>query len=231
MADRPPIPATCASRPTIGGLVVPYVNVRLRDGGVDFRSADNQRYEQVWRHTLCQTCGGRLGDLAVFFGGTRQVTNGRFDEPHVCPPCAVYVSRACPMVAGRRAAYAHGPKLADGHRGQMCGDTGCECMGWVETVKGDQGGGAPAHPWYAVYVRTGGWVLTGEEQTLTVEGQQVTRTVINGGLLTVAPLKVILVSEPGRGRVWERTTMPEQAPDACTRDKPPKENTCPVSAS
>jgi hypothetical protein len=229
VAERlPDIPASCAHRPVVGGLVQPYVNVRLAGGGVDFRSADNARYEQVWRRGLCQTCGTRIAGLAVFFGGPNQVAGRRFDEPHVCAPCAVYVAKACPMVAGRRTAYASGEALAEGKRGKVCDVPGCGCMGWVETVPGQNSAGAPAHPWYAVYVPRGGWVLTAEEVTVTVKGRQITRTVINGGLLTTEPRKVVHVSEPGRGRVWQRIKTPPQDPDACGVAEPPKENQCRV---
>jgi hypothetical protein len=226
--DNPGIPASCADRPTIGGLVVPWANVSLADGGADFRSHSNLRYERAWREVLCQTCGDRITDLAVFFGGPNQLAGRRFDEPHVCTPCAAYVAKACPMVAGRMPAYADRTRLADGPRGKACTIPGCDCGGWVETVPGQPAGGAPAHPWYAVYVRVGGWVLTAEELTVTVDGAAQTRAVLNGALLTVEPLKVMHVSDPGTGRVWQRIATPPQDPDACGRDKPPKETQCPV---
>jgi hypothetical protein len=37
------------------------------------------------------------------------------------------------------------------------------------------------------------------------------RRIVNGGLLTRPPLKVVLVSEPGAGRVWRRLTDAETA--------------------
>src|SRR5882757_3826427 len=33
------IPASCSGRPTVGGVVAPFVNIRLADGGVDFHPA------------------------------------------------------------------------------------------------------------------------------------------------------------------------------------------------
>lgn len=228
MNPTPNIPMSCAARPTIGGVVIPWVNVRLADGGVDFRSPHNGRYERAWKERLCQTCGQSLTPTAVFFGGPNQLTTRRFDEPPVCTPCAVYVAEACPMVAGRLPRYADREHLAFGPRGKTCPDPRCDCAGWVKTVAGRESGGEPAHPWYAVYVPMPGWVLTGEEVTTTVKGRALTRTVINGGQLTVEPRKVVHVSEPGVGRVWQRTVMPPQDPDACGTAKPPKENQCPV---
>jgi len=218
VADVPPIPASCAGRPTLGGFVVPFVNVRLRDGGADFRSADNQRYELCWRKTLCQTCGNRIVGTAVFFGGPSQILSRRFDEPHVCPPCALYASRACPMVAGRMTEYAGRARIADGHRGKTCAVPGCGCSGWVETVPGRIEAG-PAHPWYAVYVRAGGWVVTGEQRTLNpTPGLTVQRLVLTGGMLTAEPGRIVHVSTPGEGRVWKpMPTVPAAEPDTCRR--------------
>lgn len=217
MADRPPIPASCAGRPTLGGLVVPFVNVRLADGGADFRSADNARYELCWRRTLCQTCGTRIAGTAVFLGGPNQVASRHFDEPHVCPPCAVYASQACPMVSGRLLEYTDRLRLSDGRRGQACVDPTCDCGGWVETVAGrDQAG--PAHPWYAVYVRAGGWVVTATQQvTEPAPGLTVKHLVLTGGMLTAEPGRVVHVSTPGTGRVWQRIPTPTAEPDTCRR--------------
>lgn len=94
---KPGIPASCAERPTIGGLVIPVVNARLADGGVDFRSPHNATFERCWKQGLCQVCGGKVARPAVLFGGPNQLRSGRFDEPPLCAPCAVYASRACPM--------------------------------------------------------------------------------------------------------------------------------------
>jgi hypothetical protein len=204
----PPIPASCAHRPTVGGLVAPYVNVRLADGGVDFRSPDNTRYERVWREALCQTCARPLGepgvDLAVFFGGPDQLAELTFDEPPLCTVCAVYASKACPMLAGRRTHYVERPRLADGHRGERCGIPGCGCAGWVETVTGAPEGG-PAHPWYAVYARVGTWQLTAVYRRMP--GYVGQRLSLAGGRLLAAPAKVVHVSDPGVGRIWQRQSV------------------------
>ena len=122
MADtdvRPPIPASCADRPVIGGLVAPFVNLRLADGGVDFRSPHTAKYEQCWKRGLCQTCGQPTGSPAVVFGGPNQMRSGHFDEPPLCAPCALYASRACPMVSGRLERYAVQDRVSAGQRGDM----------------------------------------------------------------------------------------------------------------
>lgn len=211
---RPPIPVSCAHRPTVGGLVAPFVNLRLADGGVDFRSPHTAAYEKCWREGLCQTCGHRLGSLAVLFGGPNQLRKRHFDEPPLCTPCAVYASRACPMVAGRQERYASHPRVSAGKRGEKCPIPGCGCGGVIpaDPSRPDHGGD-PAHAWYALYVRPGTWQLTGSNvRTPCSDGgcdQLHDRLLLNGAFLQVPPLKVVLASAPGEGRTW-RTLSPAE---------------------
>lgn len=211
---RPPIPVTCAARPVIGGLAAPYINAHLADGGVDFRTPHTARYEKCLSKDLCQTCAGPLGSRAVFFGGPNQLRGRHFDEPALCPPCANYASRACPMVAGRVPVYATAPKVSDGKRGKTCFEPGCDCGGWVHTDAGAQEhGGEPAHAWYAVWMPRGGWQVSGQFVACNCgqEGCDGRRFVLNGALLTTPPLKVVLISSPGEGRVWRTLTAADVA--------------------
>ena len=204
---RPPIPLSCANRPVIGGLVAPYVNVRLADGGVDYRSTHNTAYQKCWTDQLCQTCGQTLTDPVVFFGGPNQLATLSFDEPPVCLPCAQYVSRACPMVAGRQTAYADRDPITGSRRGHVCPTAGCDCGGWVPTSPDIvETAGEPAHRWFAAFVPLGAWDLTAEQTVVTCSdhGCEHPRTLINGAILRTNPRKVILVSEPGHGRIWQR---------------------------
>lgn len=115
-----PIPASCAHRPTVGGLVAPFVNIRLADGGVDYRTPHQATYARCWTENLCQT-------------------------------------------------------------------------------------------WYALYVRTGGWQLTGNEVEVPCSdrGCLHKRVLVNGCTLTEPPRKVVLVSTPESGRVWRRLVADE----------------------
>lgn len=206
----PPIPASCAHRPTVGGLVAPFVNIRLSDGGVDFRTPHQASTERCWRENLCQTCGTALGDVCVLFGGPRQVRERRFDEPPLCPPCAVYASRACPMVAGRQAAYADRERLSEGRRGHTCPDGECRCGGFVPSdPDAYDASGEPAHDWFALYVRTGGWQLTGRQVRTPCadRGCLHDRLLIDGCVLTEPPRKAILVSNQVEGRMWRRLAL------------------------
>jgi hypothetical protein len=210
----PPIPASCADRPTVGGLVAPYVNVVLADGGVDFRSPHQGRYAKCWRGGFCQVCARPLTPLAVLFGGPRQVRNRRFDEPPLCTPCAVYAAQACPMVSGRMSHYADRERLAEGRRGHVCPDDGCPCSGFRDSdPDAYDASGEPAHDWFAVYVRAGSWELTAHVVTAPCSDQGCLhdRTIINGCRLTAEPRKVVLVSSRAEGWVWRRLTHAELA--------------------
>lgn len=212
---RPDIPASCAHRPTVGGLVAPYVNARMADGGVDFRTPHTAKVQRCWEGNLCQTCGRRLPMFVVVFGGPNQLRSLRFDEPPVCPPCAMYVSQACPMVAGRQPRYASGPRVSEGKRGHVCATAGCGCGGWQDTDPTvPDHGGDPAHAWYACWVPIQGWsLLASEVETPCTMGgcaMPVHRRLLIGACqLNEAPRKIMLVSDPGRGRVWERVSYAE----------------------
>jgi hypothetical protein len=219
MADLP-IPASCAHRPTVGGLVAPFANLMLADGGVDFRSPHHAKYERCWTEGLCQVCGNPTGHPAVLFGGPNQLGSGHFDEPPLCVPCAVYASKACPMVAGQQSHYADRARVSEGRRGHVCPDTGCHCGGWTpaDPNKADSGGD-PAHPWYAVYIGAKDYTVTAYKTVVRCSdrGCEHERLLVNGGQLTAAPLKVLLVSAPGEGRIWRRLPADEWPTGACTR--------------
>lgn len=154
---RPPIPVALAHRPTIGGLVAPWVNVPLADGGVDFRATHHSKWLRAWTEGICQTCGRSLTVRPVVFLGGRNEFAGYFGEPPLHPECAAYAQRACPMVAGRQAAYGDRPELAHGQRGKTCPDPGCDCGGWTPHPGGAPHYGDPAHEWWALWAD--GWNL------------------------------------------------------------------------
>lgn len=209
---RPPIPATLAGRPVQGGLAVPWVNVALADGGVDFRTTHRSKAERCWQESLCQSCGNPTIPAAVMVCGPRQILSGRYDEPPACPPCALYASRACPMVGGRVVTYPDRPRVTAGRRGERCSLPGCGCDGWldIDPAHSADMGGQPALPWYAAWVRPDSWTLTGHWARVRCnEGCEHDRLMISGGQIDGPPLKVLLVSEPGSGRIWKPLTAGE----------------------
>lgn len=202
-ATRPPIPMTCLARPTMGGLVIPWANVQLADGGVDFRSQHESRVQRCLIEARCQLCGQKITPPIVFFGGPRQVAALQFDEPPLHPECAVYASQACPMLAGQLHHYASRGTVASGPRGSICAKPGCECGGWTPTPGLNVGpGGDPAHDWYVLYVS--GYSLGVAEDRLDRVHSAV-----------VAPSEVRAVrhvSSPGVGRIWARAALEELRP-------------------
>ena len=186
--NAPPIPATCTHLSiTSDGLIKPWANVALSDGGCDFRSHHNTRWLACWQRHLCQVCGQPARLVEVLLCGPRQLKALLFDEPPLHPECARYVTQACPMVAGQRDHYRTGPVLAHRSRGGTCTDPGCDCGGWVPTPGLTVGpGGGLAHEWYAIYVR--GYSLAARPDGT-----------ITGGICTPDQvIRVRLVSEPGR---------------------------------
>ena len=189
----PPIPAAAADRPTTrDGLVIPYVNIVLADGGVDFRAQRNTRTVECWRHTLCQLCARPLRpDPIVLLGGAESLERLLFDEPPLHPACARYVGAACPMVRGDLTHYATGLELSARSRGKRCPDPGCDCDGIVPTPghprRPADAPARPAHAWYAVWVR---------DYHLAYSPQGV---LIGGGCAPEDVIRVRQLSAPGAG--------------------------------
>jgi hypothetical protein len=208
MADVPPIPATCANRPTIGGLVKPWVNVELADGGIDFRGQHRTRAEQAITQRLCQVCGTKLWPASqlrqpiVLLGGPDQLQTLMFGEPPLHTECAAYTSRACPMIAGRMTHYPDRPRVMQGARGAVCPLPGCDCGGWVNHDTTPENAGQPAVPWYAVYTTAYTWARDQHGTLLALTAPTAVRA-------------VRLVSRPGEGRCWQLV------PDALTDHQPP----------
>ena len=179
---RPPVPVRLAHRPLTGGLVAPWVNVVLADGGTDFRQTYGKHWRRAWTEGVCQVDGDPIGGLMVFLGGPNQIADGGyFTEPPLHPECAAYAMRACPMVAGRMSHYRAGPPPTEGARGQVCPTPGCGCGGWrpTEQILHADGShtvqiaaqraealGEPAHAWYAVYARSYRLAMTPEGRLL-----------------------------------------------------------------
>ncbi len=183
------IPASCSGRPTTpDGLVIPFGNVQLADGGCDFRSHHHSKWLRCWEQALCQVCGNPPGPSPfVMLCGPRQLAQLLFDEPPVCPACARYVMLVCPMVTGQRSHYRTGDTLALRSRGHQCFDPGCDCGGWVPTPGLIAApGGDPAHEWYAVWVRDFALAATSDGR------------IIGGISRPEQVIRVRLVSEPGQ---------------------------------
>jgi hypothetical protein len=201
VSEHPPIPLTCAARPTVGGRVVPWINVRLADGGVDFRRQHTSKAQQALTAGLCQLCGTPLRHPAVLVGSPDSLRHLIFSEPPLHAECAVYASRACPMLAGQLEQYATGPSVAEGSRGRACFDPGCTCGGWTNHDPADRHDDTAPDAWYAVYA-------SNYQLAATPDGD------VFAAVLTPAQvLKTVLMSRPGAGRVWSTIPVGEVLAD------------------
>lgn len=147
---HPPIPLRLADRPTVGGLVIPWISVQHADGSAHLGAVHGSRVDTCLNGRCCQTCGEHLGARVVLFARPADFARGYVAEPALHPECAAYSAKACPMVAGTMTHYRkNAPKVA----GRPCDKPGCGCAGWVDTDGQDARAGADAEPWFAVWIR------------------------------------------------------------------------------
>ncbi|MEU4427688.1 hypothetical protein AB0F81_44290 [Actinoplanes sp. NPDC024001] len=136
--ERPDIPAHLRHRPTSGGLVVPVPTPRGADGTRQFGLLARHWQQHLLRHRLCQICGRRLTGRLILFARPADLQLRCTSEPAVCPPCAAYSMRACPMLSGRLEHYRR--RARTGVAGVPAGTGGALRAG------------APAEAWYAVWL-------------------------------------------------------------------------------
>jgi hypothetical protein len=119
--------------------VVPRITPVTRTGLPLFGTiSDLAQYRFLYGRT-CQVCGQPVGQRAVLFARHSDFAYRCTAEPAVCPPCAAYSARACPMLAG----------LRDQHRASEH-----PALAGLPVTAGHQlRMGAPAEDWYAVWVR------------------------------------------------------------------------------
>lgn len=177
-----PIPERCASRPLHQGLVVPYVSLTI-DGTAHLGQTHGLHVAEAIAYQLCQICGQKLDDKAVFLLTATQLEDRFTAEPGMHPECAAYAQRACPMVSGRMPTYSR--KVRD-HTGTACNEPGCDCGGWVTENPGEHAG-APAEPWFAVWVDGYAIGIKDADAPLTVGN--VTGCVLNTEFLKVRPVR------------------------------------------
>lgn len=134
----PPVPVQLAHRPTLAGLVVPYITPRAIDGRWLFGVIDQQRLRQCLTRRWCQICGQPLDQPFVLLLRDTDLVRQRISEPACHPVCAAYTIRGCPMVSGRLDRYRSTPVRLDQHM-VSASDTPARL-------------GAPAEAWYAVWL-------------------------------------------------------------------------------
>jgi hypothetical protein len=116
-AAVPPVPAWLAHRPTIGGLVVPFITPRTDDGRHLFGGVDPHRQRRCLTGRLCGVCGRALveqpGDRLILLMRLSDLPHQRTSEPALDPVCAAYTQTACPMVDLREFAISEAPLSAN----------------------------------------------------------------------------------------------------------------------
>jgi hypothetical protein len=143
----PPIPIHLADFPTVGGLVVPYITLRHRNGAAALGLVDYKRMVRCFEEHRCGVCGEVVEGRMVFLMRFLDLIRGRSAEPGLCPPCASYTMAACPMVGGRMAHYR---QSVSPFLDRRCGDPECECTQWTSTPQ-PQRYGHSAEQWFALW--------------------------------------------------------------------------------
>jgi hypothetical protein len=150
----PAIPMWLAHLPTVGGLVVPWITSRDARGRHQFGTVDHERMNLCLRQRLCGVCGRELDDRLVLLMRLSDLTSQCTNEPALHPQCAAYASGACPMVAGRLDRYR--TTVEQDHEGAE------------SAIRS----GAPAEPWFAVWLRGYEVVLHHGHLAASHRGQQ-----------------------------------------------------------
>lgn len=167
----PPIPVRLAHRPTVGGLVVPYVTSRTEDGRHLFGGVDSLRQRRCLTGRLCSVCGrpllDRPDDRLILLMRLSDLPQQRTSEPALDPVCAAYTRAACPMVAGRLTHYRATPLRLGPHM-QVASDHAALL-------------GTAAEPWFAVW-------LTGYEVVVEARNGQPAASYTGTRPLRIRPL-------------------------------------------
>ena len=147
--DVPPVPVHLSQCPAEGGLVVPYISLRHANGRAAFGLIDSGRIATCLRERRCGVCGQEMTDRMVFLMRRRDLDRECSSEPGMCPPCAGYAIRACPMISGQMDHYRRSqPQFL----GRMCDDPLCLCWMWYSRPEPARYG-APAEPWFSLWTR------------------------------------------------------------------------------
>jgi hypothetical protein len=143
----PPIPVHLAQFPVVGGLVVPYITLRHRNGAAALGLVDYNRTVRCFTERRCGVCGGIVAGRMVFLMRSFDLTRKLSSEPGLCPPCAAYAIAACPMLTGQMAHYRQSRPTFIRRR---CDDPECECSQWISTPEPNRYGAA-AERWLALW--------------------------------------------------------------------------------
>lgn len=144
----PPIPVHLASYPIIGGLVIPFITLQHANGKAALGLVDPIRLELCLRGQRCGVCGSALVGKMVFLMRDFDLDRKCSTEPALCPPCAAYTQKACPMLNGQMAHYrASVSSFVTRH----CDDPKCLCRAWQAPDDKTARLGAASERWFALW--------------------------------------------------------------------------------
>ncbi|MEV1002648.1 hypothetical protein [Nonomuraea sp. NPDC050202] len=160
MTSRLTVPIRLNTAPTQGGMVIPYITVRHRDGRAHFSTNDPRRHHRCLLQARCSVCGQPLADRLnrqplpsliadhafVLLLRPSDLLQGYSSEPGLHAECAAYAERACPMLNGSRTHYRRALDLAS----DRCTDAACECRGWANAADIQARAGARESPFYRI---------------------------------------------------------------------------------
>jgi hypothetical protein len=84
----------------------------------------------------------------VFLMREMDLTRKSSVEPALCPPCAAYTRKACPMVSGYMEHYRQSVAPFVTRR---CDDESCLCWAWIEPPTSSVRQSASADKWFALW--------------------------------------------------------------------------------
>jgi hypothetical protein len=93
-----------ASRPVVGGLIVPYIVDETRRP-IDFKALNLNHVQKCATEHRCAVCGRRIAKRHAFIGPISHRSDRCFGDPWMHVGCADYVAANCPFVSGRRPVY------------------------------------------------------------------------------------------------------------------------------
>ncbi|MFF2378402.1 cell envelope biogenesis protein OmpA [Streptomyces xiamenensis] len=125
-SEAPFIPSRCASRPRVGGLVIPWVSYQHGEHAM-FGTVDPIKARRALTHRLCQICGEQLDERFCLAVRPMDVRIGYAPEPALHPECLAYSKQHCPMLNGTAPTYRTTPVATTHPAARPCDEPGCPC--------------------------------------------------------------------------------------------------------
>jgi len=105
--QRIEVPSKLRQRPKFHGFPIPFTTFVGADGVPDFKVVNEDNRMLCIEHRRCGLCGQELSRTkeCVFIGGDGSCTSGYFIDPAMHEECAIYATKVCPFLTGKRLNY------------------------------------------------------------------------------------------------------------------------------